>query len=977
MDLDDDADFDEDRAEVPLSRQDLYVCFTNDKDLRHPETISIKAQMYKGISVKVKILSHIWIENLLYAIESAKDHGIVNLRFEECKIMKRAVQKLIDFCQSTNIIESLGLVKISFDDGQDFKRLVEAIQANTAIKQFSVQGAQFDEDFHGKTMARCILESKSLQELDLSNVAFEGQNTFAEMSTGLTDEKCRLGALKLRGINIGQLESQVMRYILGRNKSLKTLDLSQCSADSSEDLEQVFGPLDGSNLRTLVAENLEADFNSALERFGMALGGNTKLEGLSLKENKFKQVQYCNFWELMATNRSLRKVNIAKTEITDKVCQKISNYLSHQDLNLQDLNLSRNQIASDRVIALATALKANGSLRTLNLAQNLIREGGIPEFVQALKVNSSLQELCLSFNKVNNNGLSALSGFLQENSSLKVLDISRNAFSDNGFIDFAKGLAENKGIQSLNLSKNKDVTDELGLRELANALATNSSLAVIDVNGLKVRKPCVIQYFQPALKQNITLKRIVGKIPPGIITADLKDNITIESDILKNFRVVKQDETAHLSKNIHVKNEDQSQLDLNGSGNELLQPALKFIRYKKIHVVDLSNMQLEDDSLRQLAEYLEEDPELRSLGLAGNYFTDDGVGQLITALHRNSKLNHLNLMGCMGLTELNLVALERLVTGVNMSLYSIELQADDLESDTLDKIQVQAAMNRAIQENLKPVKVETNGLVEIEFCKQVRVADHFKSAIKAWTILQPQVIRAQNEGLGDEHVQILCNFLSGKNLVKQLNLRRNKIGDDGAIAIANYVRKSDRTLVSIELERNEIGDRGGEALLKAMQANMRMECCKMAYGNPMRQKLCRQIEREINANNQIKATVVPAYKHNNNSLVRYEESDRGPDFVRCALKSCELFKILHLSLPDNMIGEKEMIDIAYVLSRNTPLRTLNLSNNVIDAKAALVLANSLGSNSHLNEIDLRNNRLKDAGIALLMEIFIQQRLYIR
>ena len=58
-----------------------------------------------------------------------------------------------------------------------------------------------------------------------------------------------------------------------------------------------------------------------------------------------------------------------------------------------------------------------------------------------------------------------------------------------------------------------------------------------------------------------------------------------------------------------------------------------------------------------------------------------------------------------------------------------------MESDTLDKIQVQVAMNRAIQENLKPVKVETNGLVEIEFCKEVRVADHFKSAIKAWTIL--------------------------------------------------------------------------------------------------------------------------------------------------------------------------------------------------------------------------------------------------
>jgi NLR family CARD domain-containing protein 3 len=92
--------------------------------------------------------------------------------------------------------------------------------------------------------------------------------------------------------------------------------------------------------------------------------------------------------------------------------------------------------------------------------------------------------------------------------------------------------------------------------------------------------------------------------------------------------------------------------------------------------------------------------------------------------------------------------------------------------------------------------------------------------------------------------------------------------------------------------------------------------------------------------------------------------------VRCALKSCELFKILHLSLPDNMIGEKEMIDIAYVISINPQLKTLNLSDNTVDAKSAVVLADALGSNSHLKEIDLRNNRLKDAGIAILLEPFI-------
>ena len=67
-----------------------------------------------------------------------------------------------------------------------------------------------------------------------------------------------------------------------------------------------------------------------------------------------------------------------------------------------------------------------------------------------------------------------------------------------------------------------------------------------------------------------------------------------------------------------------------------------------------------------------------------------------------------------------------------------------------------------------------------------------------------------------------------------MNLRRNKIGSRGAIAISNYIRKADKTLNSLDLERNEITDEGGEALLKAMQSNMRMENCKILYGNPLR-----------------------------------------------------------------------------------------------------------------------------------------------
>lgn len=78
------------------------------------------------------------------------------------------------------------------------------------------------------------------------------------------------------------------------------------------------------------------------------------------------------------------------------------------------------------------------------------------------------------------------------------------------------------------------------------------------------------------------------------------------------------------------------------------------------------------------------------------------------------------------------------------------------------------------------------------------------------------MISVVNGGLDDDHVELLTKFLSGRNLVEQLNLRRNKIGNRGAIAIAEYIRKADRRLTQLELERNLIGDEGGECLLRAM-----------------------------------------------------------------------------------------------------------------------------------------------------------------
>ena len=179
----------------------------------------------------------------------------------------------------------------------------------------------------------------------------------------------------------------------------------------------------------------------------------------------------------------------------------------------------------------------------------------------------------------------------------------------------------------------------------------------IDLSGLRIRKNCIESYFKPALKHNITLKRIEGKIPTGVIEQDLHDNELIEKEIQipTRFRTVLKTHRRELAKlKIHRTDVDQTQLNLESLGIHLLIPSLKFIRYKNIQVVNFNQMTIGDDDLHLLAKYIKIDPALRSLSLAENSFSDTGLNEVITALQKNTKLNHISILGNDKLTDQSL-----------------------------------------------------------------------------------------------------------------------------------------------------------------------------------------------------------------------------------------------------------------------------------------------------------------------------------
>jgi hypothetical protein len=119
----------------------------------------------------------------------------------------------------------------------------------------------------------------------------------------------------------------------------------------------------------------------------------------------------------------------------------------------------------------------------------------------------------------------------------------------------------------------------------------------------------------------------------------------------------------------------------------------------------------------------------------------------------------------------------------------------------------------------------------VVFADDAPIASCFRSALKVYRILQPDTIDLEEKELGDSHMLDLMEFMAGREMIRKINLRRNKIGDEGAKALARFITSTDDTLVDINLNRNRITQVGIDAILDAVHTTIRIEKCACSYGN--------------------------------------------------------------------------------------------------------------------------------------------------
>ena len=126
---------------------------------------------------------------------------------------------------------------------------------------------------------------------------------------------------------------------------------------------------------------------------------------------------------------------------------------------------------------------------------------------------------------------------------------------------------------------------------LVQSIAYNRCIQTLDLSGMRIRKPFLKSHFEPALKSNITLKYVLGKLTPDIIDEDLNINITIENQVLPHLMLKAKFKKGDFNTKC-VDSENTSILQLTDLPNSLFEPALKFVKYHSIRICDFSGMGL-------------------------------------------------------------------------------------------------------------------------------------------------------------------------------------------------------------------------------------------------------------------------------------------------------------------------------------------------------------------------------------------------
>ena len=202
---------------------------------------------------------------------------------------------------------------------------------------------------------------------------------------------------------------------------------------------------------------------------------------------------------------------------------------------------------------------------------------------------------------------------------------------------------------------------------------------------------------------------------------------------------------------------------------------------------------------------------------------------------------------------------------------------------------------------------------------------------------------------GDADVVELCEVLPRFAALRTLKLSSNKIGPEGAKAIAEALKSGTAVLTRLDMDHNNIGVEGAKAIAEALKINAVLTRLDLDHNN-IGVEGAKAIAEALKVN-----AVVTTLVLSENSI-RVE----GAKAIAEALKINAV--VTTLRLWKNSIGDEGAIAIAEALKVNAVLTTLFLGKNRFGPEGAIAIAEALKVNAALTKLDLKyNSNMGDAG----------------
>ena len=204
-----------------------------------------------------------------------------------------------------------------------------------------------------------------------------------------------------------------------------------------------------------------------------AICSNPQLQELNISENNLQSTGAINIAKALQNISTLTKLYVSNNKITDEAADDIATAICSNP-QLQELNISENNLQSTGAINIAKALQNISTLTKLYVSNNKITDEAADDIATAICSNPQLQELNISENNLQSTGAINIAKALQNISTLTKLCISNNNITDVAADDIAAALSCNSKLQELDVSNNCFQT--VGIITIAKSLQSTVTL---------------------------------------------------------------------------------------------------------------------------------------------------------------------------------------------------------------------------------------------------------------------------------------------------------------------------------------------------------------------------------------------------------------------------------------------------------------------------------------------------------------------